>query len=235
MISIEDVENRKKRQEIKENYKKIMRSNCEEHEKRKSHERMKKEEINCMDKLTLDSDIKKYLYQKKMNRISKIKLNEEGITNNLREKNLAKLYRIELDLKEAQRIENEIALINRKGEEKDLEIKAKQIELRDNVNQIVQKQLIDKKLKILNEKELNSKLEKDILRKLDERNELEREKSLKNKIKQLKYKQELEQQVLRKSKERHNEMSVLERALNKQLLEEIGNYNSPLHKLSPTK
>jgi hypothetical protein len=212
-----------------------MKLNVEEYEKRISAEKMLNEEIKLNEKITLDADVKKYLQQQKMNRLSKMKQYVEAIRSNFREKNAAKLNKIESELKEVVKIENEIAVINRKGDEKEKERKAKQMELRDNVNQIIQKQLIDKKLKIINEKEMNCKLEKDILRKLDERNEIEREKSLKNKIKMYKYKEDLEEQVLRKEKERENEMSVVERRLNKRLLEEMVKYNSPMHKLSPTK
>jgi hypothetical protein len=225
----------RKREELREKNRRIMKLNVEEYEKRISAEKMKNEEIKLNEKITLDADVKKYLQQQKMNRISKMKQYVEAIRSNFREKNVAKLNKIESELKEVVKIENEIAVINRKGDEKEKERKAKQMELRDNVNQIIQKQLIDKRLKIINEKEMNCKLEKDMLRKLDERNEIEREKSLKNKIKMYKYKEDLEEQVLRKEKERENEMSVLERRLNKQLLEEMVKYNSPMHKLSPTK
>jgi len=234
-MSNEDIENMKRREEFREKNKRIMKLNSEEYEKRISAEKKKKEDIKLNEKLTLDADVKKYLQQQKMNRISKMKQYVEAIRSNFREKNNAKLSRIELDLKEVEKIDNEIAIINRKGDEREKERKAKQIELRDNVNQIIQKQLIEKKLKIINEREMNSKLEKDMLRKLDERNEIEREKSLKNRLKMNKYKEELEEQVLRKDKEKENEMSLLERRLNKQLIEEMVKYNSPLHKLSPTK
>jgi|LauGreDrversion4_2_1035121.scaffolds.fasta_scaffold22351_3 hypothetical protein len=225
----------RKREELREKNRRIMKLNVEEYEKRISAEKMLNEEIKLNEKITLDADVKKYLQQQKMNRLSKMKQYVEAIRSNFREKNAAKLNKIESELKEVVKIENEIAVINRKGDEKEKERKAKQMELRDNVNQIIQKQLIDKKLKIINEKEMNCKLEKDILRKLDERNEIEREKSLKNKIKMYKYKEDLEEQVLRKEKERENEMSVVERRLNKRLLEEMVKYNSPMHKLSPTK
>jgi hypothetical protein len=234
-MSNEDIENMKRREEFREKNKRIMKLNSEEYEKRISAEKKKNEDIKLNEKLTLDADVKKYLQQQKMNRISKMKQYVEAIRSNFREKNNAKLSRIELDLKEVEKIDNEIAIINRKGDEREKERKAKQIELRDNVNQIIQKQLIEKKLKIINEREMNSKLEKDMLRKLDERNEIEREKSLKNRLKMNKYKEELEEQVLRKDKEKENEMSLLERRLNKQLIEEMVKYNSPLHKLSPTK
>jgi len=234
-MSNEDIENMKRREEFREKNKRIMKLNSEEYEKRISAEKKNNEDIKLNEKLTLDADVKKYLQQQKMNRISKMKQYVEAIRSNFREKNNAKLSRIELDLKEVEKIDNEIAIINRKGDEREKERKAKQIELRDNVNQIIQKQLIEKKLKIINEREMNSKLEKDMLRKLDERNEIEREKSLKNRLKMNKYKEELEEQVLRKDKEKENEMSLLERRLNKQLIEEMVKYNSPLHKLSPTK
>jgi len=234
-MSNEDIENMKRREEFREKNKRIMKLNSEEYEKRISAEKKKNEDIKLNEKLTLDADVKKYLQQQKMNRISKMKQYVEAIRSNFREKNNAKLSRIELDLKEVEKIDNEIAIINRKGDEREKERKAKQIELRDNVNQIIQKQLIEKKLKIINEREMNSKLEKDMLRKLDERNEIEREKSLKNRLKMNKYKEELEEQVLRKDKEKENEMSLLERRLNKQLIEEMVKYNSPLHKISPTK
>ena len=234
-MSNEDIENMKRREEFREKNKRIMKLNSEEYEKRISAEKKNNEDIKLNEKLTLDADVKKYLQQQKMNRISKMKQYVEAIRSNFREKNNAKLSRIELYLKEVEKIDNEIAIINRKGDEREKERKAKQIELRDNVNQIIQKQLIEKKLKIINEREMNSKLEKDMLRKLDERNEIEREKSLKNRLKMNKYKEELEEQVLRKDKEKENEMSLLERRLNKQLIEEMVKYNSPLHKLSPTK
>lgn len=220
-----------KKEELREKNKRIMKLNVEEYEKRKICEKKKNDEIKLIEKLTLDAELKHHLQLQKINRLNKMKKYVDEIRSNLRDKQIAKINKLELNLNEIQKIRNEIGIINRKGDEKENERKAKQDELRENVNQAVQKQLIEKKLKIINEKETNMKLDKDILKRLDEKNELEREKSLKQRIKMYKYKEELEEQVLRKDKDKENEMSPIEKRFNKQLLEEMVKYNSPLHKI----
>lgn len=230
-ISNQEKANSMKKEELREKNKRIMKLNVEEYEKRKICEKKKNDEIKLTEKLSLDAELKHHLQLQKINRLNKMKLYVDEIRSNLRDKQIAKINKLELDLKEIEKIRNEIGIINRKGDEKEKERKAKQDELRENVNQAVQKQLIEKKLKIINEKETNMKLDKDILKRMDEKNELEREKSLQQRIKMYKYKEELEEQVLRKDKDKENEMSPIEKRLNKQLLEEMVNYNSPLHKI----
>lgn len=206
-----------------------MKLNLEESEKKKYLEKQKNMETKLNDKEILDKEVRNHIMQQKINRINKIKQFVDGIKLNEMHKETEKMKDKNLSFIENERIQNEVTNIFRREDEAEKERITNQNKLKETVQFTLQNQLIEKKLRIKSDKEINSKIDKDYLRNLNEIKFIDKEKEIRNRINMNKYKEELDKQCLKKEKNKLNEMSILERRLNRQLIEEMINYNSPLN------
>ena len=206
-----------------------MKHNFEESEKKKSQEKIMTIEVKLKEKEKLDKDFRNYELQQRNNRLKKIKEYVEGIKSDERHKEIARIREFKFNQREDEKILNEVSNIFRREDEAEKERKTKQNKLQESVNFTLYNQLIEKKHKMKSEKEIKNKIEKDFLRSLDETNGLEKEKLINKRMKMNKYKEELEEQLMKRNNNNLNEMSLIERRLNKQIIEEMMKYNPPLH------
>ena len=173
----------------------------------------------------IDNYVEKNRYQESLKSLEKNKRFKDAIKSTEIDKDISKLMELKNIFRETKKTNKEFNTILKKDEEIENQRKMKLSELNENVNLALNKQLKEKNVSIKIEIQKKNLLDNEILRDLDNRNTKENEKRINKKIYLSKFKEDWNDQTLNKTI--FIEMDPIEKQINKDLFDEMLNYNSP--------